>query len=292
MQFALTVEQRELAHAVRDMLAKECPPDVARIGDVGRVWPKLAELGVLGGDGFGNVEAALVALEAGRACAPGPLPETVAALAVADAADADRISNGDIVVTAAAPHAAYADIAELVLTGGGLETSTPQPLASVDPARPLFAVDGSPVTGAAYDVGALMTAAYLTGAGRAMVDQAVAYAKTREQFGRVIGSFQAVKHRLADAHIGVEFARPVVLAAAWALDADDANASQSVSHAKLRANRAATFAAKAALQVHGAIGYTEECDLVIWLRRTWSMAGSFGDDEAHRDRLRQSLRRR
>ena len=74
MRFAQSTEQRELAHAVRDMLAKECPPDIARAGDVAHVWPKLAGLGVLGGADFGHVEAALVAFQAGRACAPGPLP--------------------------------------------------------------------------------------------------------------------------------------------------------------------------------------------------------------------------
>jgi hypothetical protein len=122
-----------------------------------------------------------------------------------------------------------------------------------------------------------------------MIDQSVAYAGTREQFGRVIGSFQAVKHRLADAQIAVEFARPVVLAAAWALGTEQAHAARDVSHAKLRAGRSAQTAAKAALQVHGAIGYTEECDLAIWLRRTWSLAPSFGDEQTHRQRMRRLL---
>jgi alkylation response protein AidB-like acyl-CoA dehydrogenase len=122
-----------------------------------------------------------------------------------------------------------------------------------------------------------------------MIDQAVTYAGTREQFGRVIGSFQAVKHRLADAQIAVEFARPVVHAAAWALDNRQPQASREISHAKLRAGRAAHIAAKAALQVHGAIGYTDECDLVIWLRRTWSIATSFGDEAAHRGRIAASI---
>jgi alkylation response protein AidB-like acyl-CoA dehydrogenase len=291
MRFALTDEQRELANAVRDMLGKECPPDVARAGDVPRVWPKLAELGVLGGDDFGLVESALVLLEAGRACVPGPLPETFAALAVADDEWTERIVGGSAIVTAAAPYAAYADSCDAVLTSDGLTAPATTPIDSVDPARPLFAVDGAVTEGPAYDVGALATAAYLTGLGRAMVDQAVTYAGTREQFGRVIGSFQAVKHRLADAHLAVEFARPVVLAAAWSLEHATAESSRDVSHAKLRANRAAHIAAKAALQVHGAIGYTEECDLVIWLRRTWSMTSSFGDNATHRARIAVSIRR-
>ncbi|MDX6284665.1 MAG: hypothetical protein QOG53_150 [Frankiales bacterium] len=294
MRFAPTDEQRELAAAVRVMLAKECPPDVARAGDVDRVWPKLAEIGVLGltvpesggGLGFGLVEAVGVLEEAGRVALPGPLPETYAALAVADDDWSKRIASGEVRVTAAAPFAAYADAADAIVVGDtlatGLRVSAVQ---SVDPARPLFEIGAEPASGAAYDVGALAVAAYLVGVARAMVGQGVTYALTREQFGQPIGSFQAVKHRLADAHLGVEFARPVVQAAAWAMDNDASTAQRDVSHAKLRATRAAEFAAKAALQVHGAIGYTEECDLVVWLRRTWSLATAFGTARSHRDRI-------
>ena len=298
MRFALTEEQRELAAAVRDMLAKECPPDVARAGDVDRIWPKLAEIGVLGltvpessgGLGFGLVEVVGVLEEAGRVALPGPLPETYAALAAADDDWAKRIASGEARVTAAAPLAAYADRADAIVVGDTLSTGLRvTPLQSVDPARPLFEVDGPPASGRAYGVGALAVAAYLVGVGRALVEQGVAYAMTREQFGRPIGSFQAVKHRLADAHLGVEFARPVVQAAAWAMDTDAPVAQRDVSHAKVRATRAALVAAKASLQVHGAFGYTEECDLVVWLRRTWSLAPAFGDDQAHRERIRAAL---
>ncbi|MFL6238532.1 MAG: acyl-CoA dehydrogenase family protein [Actinomycetes bacterium] len=292
MRFALTGEQRELASAVREMLAKECPPEVARAGDVASVWPTFAGLGVLGDSDFGLVEAVIVAEEAGRAGLPGPLPETYAALAIADADWRSRIASGAALVTAAAPYAAYADAADGIAVGNALRTDlVTTSVESVDPARPLSAVDAERVTGRAHDIGALVTSAYLVGLGRAMVEQAVAYARAREQFGRVIGSFQAVKHRLADAHIAVEFARPVALAAAWGMDNDVASTERDVSHAKLRAGRAAHVAAKAALQVHGAIGYTEECDLVIWLRRTWSMTSSFGDDSTHRARIARDIAR-
>jgi alkylation response protein AidB-like acyl-CoA dehydrogenase len=300
MHFAPSEEQRELAAAVRDMLVKECPPDVARAGDVDRVWPKLAEIGVLGltvpesrgGLGFGLVEAVGVLEEAGRVALPGPLPETYAALTVADDDWVGRIASGEVQVTAAAPFAAYADTADAIVVGDKVTADLDvTPVQSVDPARPLFAVDDAAASGAAYDVGALAVAAYLVGVARSMVEQSVAYALTREQFGVPIGSFQAVKHRLADAHLGVEFARPVVQAAAWALDHDASTAQRDVSHAKVRATRAAQHVAKAALQVHGAIGYTEECDLVVWLRRTWSLATAFGDERAHRDRIAASMER-
>jgi alkylation response protein AidB-like acyl-CoA dehydrogenase len=299
MRFAPSDEQRELAAAVRDMLTKECPPEVARTGDVDRLWPKLADIGVLGltvpedrgGLGFGLVEAVAVLEEAGRVAMPGPLPETYAALATADDDWTKRIVSGEVRVSAAAPFAAYADAAAAIVIGETLTTGVDvTPVASVDPARPLFEVTGSSATGSAYDVGVLAVAAYLVGVARAMVDQGVAYALTREQFGRPIGSFQAVKHRLADAHLGVEFARPVVQAAAWSMDQGAPTAQRDVSHAKVRANRAAQFAAKAALQVHGAIGYTEECDLVVWLRRTWSLVSAFGDEAVHRQRVAAMLR--
>jgi alkylation response protein AidB-like acyl-CoA dehydrogenase len=289
MRFALTDEQRELASAVRDMLTKECPPDVARSGDVAAIWPKLADFGVFDRGDIGMVEAAVVLEEAGRVAMPGPLPETYAAST--DNEWRDRIAGGAL-VSAAAPYAAYADVCDGILVGTSVQTDVvTTPIDSVDPARPLFAVKGDPVSGVAFDVGALATSAYLIGVGSAMIDQAVTYAGTREQFGRVIGSFQAVKHRLADALIVVEFARPVVQAAAWSLHTEQPTAERDVSHAKLRAGRAAQIAAKAALQVHGAIGYTEECDLVIWLRRTWSLVPSFGDERMHRARIAASIAR-
>src|SRR5206468_1093395 len=129
------------------------------------------------------------------------------ALTVADDDWRARITSGAAIVTAAAPYAAYAEVTDAILVGETLRTDVPTtPVQSVDPARPLWTVDAEPVRGRAFDIGALATAAYLVGVGDAMVEQAVTYAGTREQFGRVIGSFQAVKHRLADAHIAVEFA--------------------------------------------------------------------------------------
>jgi alkylation response protein AidB-like acyl-CoA dehydrogenase len=299
MDFAVSPDQRELARAVRDLLDKECPPDLARRGDVDAVWPRLAEMGVLGlavderhgGLGLGYVEVVAVCEEAGRVALPGPLPETYAALAIAEPDWQPRIAAGEVRVSAAAPHAAYADDAAAIVVGHDLrEGMTTHAVESVDPARPLAKVNGPVCAGAAFDVGALATAAYLVGAGRAMIDRSVDYALTREQFGRSIGSFQAVKHRLADALVAVEFARPVVFAAAWGLDVGAPTLQRDISHAKARATTAAQLAAKAALQVHGAIGYTEECDLVVWLRRTWSLASAFGTAAEHRDRIAASLR--
>ena len=109
-----------------------------------------------------------------------------------------------------------------------------------------------------------------------MITLAADYARERHQFGRPIGSFQAVKHLLAGAQVKLEFARPVVYGAAWSLDAGEPDRSRSASVAKAYASDAATEAARVSLQVHGAIGYTWECDLQLFLKRTWALAEAWG----------------
>lgn len=133
--------------------------------------------------------------------------------------------------------------------------------------------------------GALGAAADLVGAARRCIDLATAYAKEREQFGAPIGSFQAVKHHLADALVGVEFARPAVYRAAWTLASGGTDGSRDVSMAKVVAGDAATAAAKVALQVHGAIGYTDEHDLHLWMRRIWDLDRRWGTRDAHLERV-------
>jgi hypothetical protein len=135
------------------------------------------------------------------------------------------------------------------------------------------------------DRAALGTAAQLIGLCRRMLDMTVQYAKDREQFGKPIGAQQAVKHRLANALIEQEFARPLVYRAAWALATAAPDADVSVSLAKIYAGQAAQFVAKQALQAHGAIGYTIEYDLHMWMKRAWALAAAHGDAAHHRDRI-------
>jgi alkylation response protein AidB-like acyl-CoA dehydrogenase len=104
-----------------------------------------------------------------------------------------------------------------------------------------------------------------------------------------VGSFQAVKHLLAGAHLAVEFARPVVYRAAWSLARDEPTRGRDASMAKAMASEAATVAARAALQVHGAIGYTEEHELHRWLKRAFALAGAWGDASRHRERVKDAL---
>ncbi|GAA2091664.1 acyl-CoA dehydrogenase family protein [Actinomadura alba] len=141
----------------------------------------------------------------------------------------------------------------------------------------------------AFDRAALATAAQLIGLGRWLLDASVAHARRRRQFGAAVGSFQAVKHRLADVAIALEFAAPVVYRAAYALTHRTPTARRDVAAAKIAAGEAAGGAARGALQVHGAAGYTGELDLHLWLTRVWALRAAWGDESLHRARLRDAL---
>src|SRR5262249_46696008 len=123
----------------------------------------------------------------------------------------------------------------------------------------------------AGEAGTLACAARLPGAGRALLEASVRHARQRSQFGRPIGSFQAVKHQLADVAIGLEFARPLLGEAAVTLTPRDVSA------------------AKVALQVHGAIGYTQEHDLHLWLTKVRALAGAWGSPAGHRARVMAAI---
>jgi len=145
---------------------------------------------------------------------------------------------------------------------------------------------GPAVAGAvarAREAGTVACAAQLLGAGRALLEASVLHARQRSQFGRPIGSFQAVKHQLADVAIGLEFARPLLGEAAVTLSPRD------VSAAKVACTGAAQRAARAALQVHGAIGYTQEHDLHLWLTKVRALAGAWGSQAGHRARLMAAI---
>jgi len=111
------------------------------------------------------------------------------------------------------------------------------------------------------------------------------YARVREQFGRVIATFQAVKHHLANIAVKAEFARPAAYRAAYALAHGLAQRDAHVSHAKLAAGEAAWLAAKNGIQVHGAMGYTWELDLQMFMKRAWALDASWGDRGFHKQRV-------
>jgi alkylation response protein AidB-like acyl-CoA dehydrogenase len=174
---------------------------------------------------------------------------------------------------------------------------------SVDPSRRLQKIDWSPsrktrvadgelgagLLRATINRGALAASAQLLGLAQAMVQQAVDYASTREQFGKAIGTNQAVKHLMADCAVQIEFARPAVYRAAYTVSVAPQRADWAVSHAKTAAGSSAELTARNATQVHGAMGYTWECDLHIWVKRAWALAREWGDAGFHKNRIHEWL---
>uniref|UniRef100_UPI00211D1C12 acyl-CoA dehydrogenase family protein n=1 Tax=Streptomyces sp. f51 TaxID=1827742 RepID=UPI00211D1C12 len=151
---------------------------------------------------------------------------------------------------------------------------------------------------AAGDTAAFATAAVALGCGEELLRATVGYVKQRTQFGVPVGSFQAVKHRLADTLLGLEFARPLLYGAAVELASEvsrpgagtgsaegSPGAGAAVAAAKVTAGEAGYAAARTALQLHGAIGYTEELDLAWWLRRARPLRDAWGTPSACRARV-------
>jgi alkylation response protein AidB-like acyl-CoA dehydrogenase len=150
---------------------------------------------------------------------------------------------------------------------------------------------GGPTEAAAMlDRGAVATAAESLGASERVLEMAVEHAKERVQFGKPIGSFQAVKHRCADMLVDVEGMRSTVYHAAWSIAAGDPDASVAASVAKTWAADAARRVMASGLQVHGGIGFTWEHDLHFFLKRAQLDQVCFGDATRHRDRLADLLR--
>lgn len=305
--------------AVREVWEAERAHDPARW----RALAELGVLGLLaperaGGLGLDEVSLVLPLEETGRAALPEAVVESalvavplLAALSDRTLADPwlERVAAGDALVTIGCdpnPWVSHADVAGLVLLArdGELHALPASDVRServphLDGAQRLFRVDATlsartrvaagsearALLGAAVDRGALGAAAQLLGVGQRLIEEAVRYGKQREQFGRAIGSFQAIKHMLASAQVRLEFARPVVYRAAFGAAHALPTRGRDVSHAKIVAAEAAALAARTALQVHGAIGYTWEVDLHIWMKRAWALEASWGTSGWHRTRV-------
>jgi len=297
MRFAFEAEQLEFRDAARNLLEKECPAPAVRAAwssDTGRVpglWDRLVEMGVFELD---EVDSILVLEETGRACVPEPVVEAWAL----------RRTDATLALDSH-PFALYADSVDVIavqLADELVRGSIGDRRVTVDGSRRLFEVhaDGEPLDFAVGGIdivserATVAAAAQLVGLGQQMIDMSTAYVSQREQFGQPVGSFQAVKHHLADAALRLEFARPCVYRAAWVLaNVDGASAPGevrgAVSLAKAQASDAASLAARKALQVHGAIGYTVEYDLHMWMKRAWALAAAWGDAAWHRARVRDLL---
>ncbi|WP_243057512.1 acyl-CoA dehydrogenase family protein [Nocardioides sp. SR21] len=280
MKFVLDGDQLDFAGALDSLLANADTVAVARAWADGdhepglKLWGRLAEMGVTS---LADEPVFLVlAFERlGYHAVPGPWVESVAYLGRADG----------IATVALPPHVPYAldaDVADEVYAGSARAAEVGDPVGSVDRARRLFRVTGEGATDeAAFDRAVLATSAQLLGAGERILTDSVTYVKQRRQFGREIGSYQAIKHQLADVRIALDFARPLVLGAALG--------EVPVSAAKIACADAAYRSSRTGLQVHGAIGYTQEFDLSIWLTKVRALVTAWGTPAYHRQQVLEGL---
>ena len=220
MRFELTTDQRDFAAALESLLAAADTASVARAWADGdhepglKLWERLAEQGVTILATEATPVEVVVAFEAlGRHAVPGPWVESAAYLPVALGREVEGIAT--VSVPPHVPYALDADVADEVYVGDTLAGAVGAVHVSVDRTRRLFEVtgDGEP-NREAFDLAVLATSAQLLGLGERVLADAVTYVKQRKQFGREIGSYQAIKHQLADVRIALDFARPLVYGAA------------------------------------------------------------------------------
>jgi len=322
MDLTLGPEQESVRDAIRGMLADRLP--IARIRAQPEiddaVWREAGDLGWFtlglpesaGGAGYGLPEEMILFVELGRALAPGPwLGTLLAAHALTGAAGSRRVAVVDDPADALVRDARLTGTADavadavgidgLLVVGGtrvrwvaadarGLTIAVRR---SIDPTRPLGRVrfDGVAADDVRADAAALRTratvlvAAEAVGVAERTLEASVAYAKVRQQFGRPIGSFQAVKHRCADMAVRAEVARSITTWAAIALRDDEPDAARTVREAKALAGDAALANASDNVQNHGGMGYTWEADAHLYLKRAWLLEHQFGSRAAQLDAL-------
>jgi alkylation response protein AidB-like acyl-CoA dehydrogenase len=321
LEFASAV--RDLLADVADPAALRVAWD-DRDGRIPGVWKRLAETGVLGlmvPEEYGGSGADLTALlpvlvELGRAALPEPVIETVVGATLIAQSGGElaeewlpKVVAGEAVIaTGLGPGRLVSATpwADLLVVHDDADLLCAVPRAdvelvdevSVDRGVRLAAVSVNEGAGIAlggldldggFDLGAVAVAAQLTGLAEAMLEMGVRYAGQREQFGVPIGSFQAIKHQLADVFVANSFATPVVARGAWSVARDASTRNRDASHAKYAATVAAQRAARTALQVHAGIGYTFEHDLHMWMKRTWTLSSLWGTAAWHKARIANEL---
>ncbi|MBM3828234.1 MAG: acyl-CoA dehydrogenase family protein [Actinobacteria bacterium] len=313
MRFAFTDDQRLFAEGLRDLLAKECPPALVRdvwengTGHSPELWAHLSGMGVLsmlapeadGGMGGSFVDAILLFQELGRAAVPGPVLEhmAVAVPALASTPFGASLIAGESIATLwvdDSPYVAHGGVADLIVRRDCVLRSFKSTDAhGMDGGRRLFTVTGGERTDTdvsvagldPFDAMALAVAAYLIGLSERMIEIAAEYARVREQFGKPIGSFQAVKHLMSDALLKVEFAKAPTYRAAFSASTGATTIARDISMAKALAGEAAYRSSRSTMQVHGGIGYTWEADLQLFMKKAWALMRSYGDANFHRRRV-------
>ncbi len=323
MDFRLTEDQEALRGGIRDFCEGRVGDDQLRelegeaAVDAG-LWGELAEMGVFslrqpessGGVGLGMADAVVVFAELGRRLVPGPLVWTQLAAGLVDGAGAGEVVVGGLDATrdASGPwlveHLDRLDVL-MVLRDEGVERLDPKRLAAksaglpLDPHTPLSVLESLPrgeriadaqASGQLRLEGAALVAAQMLGISEGTLELANDYAKRREQFGRAIGSFQAIKHMLADMFVRQQVARAAVYAAGATLDDPVVgDVARAVAAAKVVAGEAALKNARACIQIHGGMGYTWEIPAHYYLKRAWVCENLFGTIDEHADHLAQDI---
>jgi alkylation response protein AidB-like acyl-CoA dehydrogenase len=304
VHFLPTSEQLELQRGVRELLDARFDLEKLPGGYDADLWRSLLETGVFALRTeleLGLADTVLVFEELGRACVPGPL---VASSLMAGRADGPVTSVDAAGSPLLVPHLEMSasvlvldgDEARLCPAGSVTGSLLAEP---VDPLTPLHEIAQLPagtIVASGDDTvrlrrdGALLTAALQIGIAARLTELAVDYAKQREQFGRTIGSFQAVKHLCADMFVRTELGRVAVHAAAVTCDDESVgDASRAVAGAKLLADEAATVNGRSCVQVHGGMGFTWEVPVHFFLKRAWLHATEFGTADDHAEALAELL---
>jgi alkylation response protein AidB-like acyl-CoA dehydrogenase len=314
VDFELTSDQVDLQDGIRKLLEGRFPIEKVRelesVGGVDRgLWAELGEAGVFAlripegadGVGLGMAEAVLVFEELGRALVPGPLlgTELAAQLLPSAAWGAEVVGVLDRNVSPLL--AEHLDVLDrlLVVDDSGVWSVAPgdvvaEPLPRpLDPLTPLSLAASLPQGEQVGDAaaaerlrleGTILSAALLVGSAQAVTELAVQYAKEREQFSRPIGSFQAVKHMLADMQTRATVAQAAVYAAGVTLDDPSVgDPERAACAAKITAGSAGVLNGKTAIQVHGGMGFTWEVDAHLHLKRAWVLDTVFGSVDDHSD---------
>jgi alkylation response protein AidB-like acyl-CoA dehydrogenase len=317
MDFELSDDQVALVDGMRSLLEGRFGIEVIRgleaTGGIDRaLWRELAETGVFslvvpeadGGVGLGYGDAVLVFEELGRALVPGPLVGTfLAASLVEGAASGDALVGvverpGDgaafveyladldvvLVLDDAGVHRIDASAIEGTKLHKPLDAWTPAWRVTELPAGELVA--GPDAAATLRRNGAVLTAALQLGLAEGATDLAVTYAKERQQFGKPIGAFQAIKHLCADMIGRVEVCRAAVYMAGVCIDDPEVgDPTRAASSARIIANQGSSDCGRDCVQVHGGMGYTWEVDAHLYLKRAWALSSAFGSSDDHAEYL-------
>jgi alkylation response protein AidB-like acyl-CoA dehydrogenase len=303
LDLALDDAEQAIADAIAKFCAERCPEAIVRetAGTLPRsLWHELAELGVLAlatPEGDGGARELCAALESlGAAVFPGPLAATLLATQVLEEKERLRVARGEWIVSLGVPPLMpFAPVADCFLALAGRTLHRAQPLGAVLAVETL---GGEPwgrvelelglalrVDARAWALHDLALAAYSAAAGRALVSVTAAHARTRQQFGRAIGEFQAVAHPLADALVRLDAAATLARIAAHAWDENALDLHPRAAAARLSATRAAVDAAHTCHQLFGAQGITLEGPVFHVSRRIRQLASQPPSPDAARSAL-------